>query len=98
MDLFFNQFSTGYDSNKIISDLNLKIKSGEWVGIVGSNGSGKSTLLKSIAKIIPIQTGDLLLNGLSIKDLSTKSAAKLISYLPQKLNPNLPLTFADNCS
>ena len=41
MDLFFNQFSTGYDSNKIISDLNLKIKSGEWVGIVGSNGSGK---------------------------------------------------------
>ena len=92
MELILKQFSTGYDSNKIISDLNLKIKSGEWVGIVGSNGSGKSTLLKSIAKIIPIQSGDLLLNGLSIKDLSTKSAAKLISYLPQKLNPNLPLT------
>jgi len=92
MDLLFEHFSTGYERKKIISDLNLKIKSGEWIGVVGSNGSGKSTLLKSIAKIIPIQSGDLLLNGSSVKDLSTKSMAKLISYLPQKLNSNLPLT------
>ena len=92
MDLLFEHFSTGYESKKIISNLNLKIKSGEWIGVVGSNGSGKSTLLKSIAKIIPIQSGDLLLNGTSVKGLSTKNMAKLISYLPQRLNSNLPLT------
>ena len=41
MDLLFKSFSTGYESNEIISDLNLKIKSGEWIGVIGSNGSGK---------------------------------------------------------
>ena len=92
MDLLFKSFSTGYENNKIISDLNLKIKSGEWLGVIGSNGSGKSTLLKGIAKIIPTQSGDLFFNGLSIRVLSTKNMAKLVSYLPQTLNSNLPLT------
>ena len=92
MDLLFKNFSTGYQSNEIISDLNLKIESGEWVGVIGSNGSGKSTLLKGIAKIIPTKSGDLLLNGASIRVLSTKNMAKLVSYLPQTLNSNLPLT------
>ncbi len=92
MDLFFKNFSTGYENNQVICDLNLKINSGEWVGIIGSNGSGKSTLLKGIAKIIPMQSGDLYLNKFSIKDLSTKKIAKVLSYLPQKINSNLPLT------
>ena len=92
MDLLFKNFSTGYENNQVICDLNLKINSGEWVGIIGSNGSGKSTLLKGIAKIIPMQSGDLFLNKFSIKDLSTKKIAKVLSYLPQKINSNLPLT------
>ena len=92
MDLLFKSFSTGYESNEIISDLSLRIESGEWVGVIGSNGSGKSTLLKGIAKIIPTQSGDLFFNGLSIRVLSTKNMAKLVSYLPQTLNSNLPLT------
>ena len=95
MDLLFKSFCTGYEGKTIISDLNLKIKSGEWVGIIGSNGSGKSTLLKGIAKIIPIQSGDLFLNESSIRILSTKSMAKWISYLPQNLNSNLPITVND---
>tara|TARA_B100000963_G_scaffold209009_1_gene182043 strand:- start:1443 stop:2225 length:783 start_codon:yes stop_codon:yes gene_type:complete len=92
MDLLFKNFSTGYESNLIISDLNLKIKSGEWIGIIGANGCGKSTLLKGISKIIPIQNGDVLFNSSNIKVLSTKEIAKIVSYLPQKINPNLPIT------
>ena len=56
MDLLFKNFSTGYETNKIINDLNLEIKSGEWVGIIGSNGSGKSTLLKTRILIGAIAT------------------------------------------
>ena len=92
MDLIFKNFSAGYESNKIIYDLNLEIKSGEWVGIIGSNGSGKSTLLKGIAKIIPIKNGDIFIDQSSIKLLTTKKIAKLISYLPQKVNANLPIS------
>ena len=61
MDLSLKNFSTGYEDNTIIQNLDLKIKSGEWVGIIGSNGSGKSTLLKGIAKIIPTQNGEILI-------------------------------------
>ena len=92
MDLSLKNFSTGYEGNTIIQNLDLKIKSGEWVGIIGSNGSGKSTLLKGIAKIIPTQNGEILINKSSMKSINTKNLAKIISYLPQKINSNLPIT------
>ncbi len=92
MDLLFKNFSTGYESNKIINDLNLEIKSGEWVGIIGSNGSGKSTLLKGIMKMTPQKNGHIFVNKTSIDSLNIKTLAKIISYLPQKINSNLPIT------
>ena len=92
MDLLFKNFSTGYESNKIINDLNLEIKSGEWVGIIGSNGSGKSTLLKAIMKMTPQKNGHIFVNKTSIDSLNIKKLAKIISYLPQKINSNLPIT------
>tara|TARA_B100001287_G_scaffold128592_1_gene108359 strand:+ start:138 stop:920 length:783 start_codon:yes stop_codon:yes gene_type:complete len=92
MDLLFKNFSTGYESNKIINDLNLEIKSGEWVGIIGSNGSGKSTLLKGIMKMTPQKNGHIFVNKTSIDSLNIKKLAKIISYLPQKINSNLPIT------
>ena len=91
MDLLFKDFSTGYENSTIINDLNLEIKSGEWVGIIGSNGSGKSTLLKGIAKIIPKKNGDIFINKTNINNLNIKKLAKIISYLPQKINTNLPI-------
>ena len=73
MDLLFKNFSTGYESNKIIYDLNLEIKSGEWVGIIGSNGSGKSTLLKAIMKMTPQKNGHIFVNKTSIDRLNVKN-------------------------
>jgi len=92
MNLLLKNFSTGYESKTIISNLNLEINSGEWIGIIGSNGSGKSTLLKGIAKIIPKKNGNIFINQSNIDDLRIKQLAKIISYLPQKINPNLPIT------
>ena len=91
MDLLFKNFSTGYENNTIINDLNLEIKSGEWVGIIGSNGSGKSTLLKAIANIIPKKNGDIFIDKICTEALKVKELAKIISYLPQKINTNLPI-------
>ena len=92
MNLLFKNFSTGYEGNKIIKDFNLEIKSGEWVGIIGSNGSGKSTLLKAIMKMTPQKNGHIFVNKTSIDSLNIKKLAKIISYLPQKINFNLPIT------
>ena len=91
MNLLFKNFSTGYEGNTIIKHFNLEIKSGEWVGIIGSNGSGKSTLLKGIMKMTPQKNGHIFVNKTSIDSLNIKKLAKIISYLPQKINTNLPI-------
>ena len=70
MELIFKSFSTGYTKSTIIKNVSFKLNAREWIGIIGSNGSGKSTLLKGILKFIPTFSGDITLDGISIKPVS----------------------------
>ena len=63
--------------NKILKDISFKCQSEEIIGIIGPNGSGKTTLLKTINGINPISSGDILLNGKSIKEYDEKELKKL---------------------
>ena len=92
MELLFNSFSTGYKKSKIINNVSFKLNTKEWIGIIGANGSGKSTLLKGTLKFIPTISGDITLDGKSIKDFSRNSLSTKIAYLPQQLNNNLNLS------
>ena len=92
MELSFKSFSTGYKKSKIINNLSFKLNTKEWIGIIGSNGSGKSTLLKGTLKFIPTLSGDITLDGISIKDYSRNSLSRKIAYLPQQLNDNLNIS------
>ena len=92
MELSFNSFSTGYKKSKIINNISFKLNDKEWIGIIGSNGSGKSTFLKGTLKFIPILSGDIKLDGISIKNYSRNSLSKKIAYLPQQLNNNLNIS------
>ncbi len=62
---FFNRLRgvKGYEDQKVLDDINLEIKKGEFVGIVGRNGSGKSTLLKLLAGIYYPSAGEIIVNG-----------------------------------
>ncbi len=66
-------YKIGYKNIKILDNLKLNIKKGEYVCIVGSNGSGKSTLLKAILGLVPYSSGLISINCKKSK----------ISYLPQ---------------
>ena len=92
MELSFNSFSTGYKKSKIINNISFKLNNKEWIGIIGSNGSGKSTLLKGTLKFIPILSGDIKLDDISIRNYSRNSLSKKIAYLPQQLNNNLNIS------
>ena len=72
--------------NKILKDISFKCQSGEIIGIIGPNGSGKTTLLKTINGINPINSGDILLNGKSIKEYDEKELARDISFMNQNTN------------
>ena len=71
-------FNYPFDEKKILSNLNLKLKKGEFIGIHGESGSGKSTVLHIISGLIDSYQGDLLLNS-----VKTKKIKGLVSYCPQ---------------
>lgn len=66
--------------NRVLSDINITIRPGEAVGLLGANGSGKSTLVKALLGLIQPTAGNVYLFGQS---LSRKVPWKKIAYLPQ---------------
>lgn len=63
----------GPKSNYVLKDVSLIIPEGKVTAIVGASGSGKTTLMKLLLKFHPVTNGDILYNGLSIKEISAKS-------------------------
>lgn len=73
--------SFGYDAqNKIIQNLSVKIKEGDFVGVIGPNGSGKTTLIKILIGALKPKNGTIKYFEKKIDDSN-----KLIGYVPQKL-------------
>ena len=75
-----------YGTKKAVDDLSLHIQSGEIYGFIGHNGAGKTTTLKSVVGILQFDSGEIYINGKSIKEdpLGCKSD---IAYIPD--NPDL---------
>ena len=81
-----------YGQETFIADLSLAVENREFIGLIGANGSGKSTILKLAAGILKQDAGEINLWGKPIRSLRGKDRAKLISYLPQMLDMNVPFT------
>lgn len=76
--------SFAYDEdNEILKNINLTIKKGESIAIVGENGAGKTTLIKLITKLFDASSGRILINGIDINLYDKKSIYKRISALFQ---------------
>lgn len=75
--------SFSYDKQEILKDVNLKIKSGDFVGIIGPNGSGKTTLIKLILGIVKPKKGKIKVFG---EDINKFNKWDLIGYVPQKIS------------
>lgn len=70
--LEIKNLSAGYDNKKIISDINLSVKNGQSIAIVGESGGGKTTLVKAVTNMCDIYSGDILFEGKSIVNISKK--------------------------
>lgn len=67
-----------------LKDLNVKIKKGSSIGVVGKTGSGKSTFLKQLLHLYPMSTESITINGDSIDTYTISSIRDRIAYVPQK--------------
>jgi ABC-type multidrug transport system fused ATPase/permease subunit len=80
----FDHISFGYDpEHPILTDLSLKIKPGEFVGIVGPTGSGKSTVVSLIPRFYDTQSGTVLVDGQDVRKYKLKNLRDQIGYVLQ---------------
>ena len=74
---------TGYDGKTVLHHVNVTFEPGKITVLVGPNGCGKSTLLKSIVRINPHSSGEVLIGGVSIQKMEQKQLARNVAYLAQ---------------
>ena len=83
-------YKIGDSTLHVLKGINLSVKKGEMIAIMGSSGSGKSTLLNIIGILDELDSGDYNLDGIQIKGLSEKKAAqyrnKFLGFVFQSFN------------
>ncbi|MGG7076798.1 ABC transporter ATP-binding protein [Clostridium sardiniense] len=85
--LTIKNFYKYYKSDKpAVKDLSLEIKGGDIFGFIGHNGAGKTTTIKSVVGILDFEAGEILIDGISIKE-NPIECKKKIAYIPD--NPDI---------
>lgn len=83
----FKNVSFSYDNSnkKILNNFNLKIKSGQKIGLVGHSGCGKTTLIKALIRYFDIDSGEIKIDGKNIQNIKQNSLRSNISLIPQDI-------------
>jgi iron complex transport system ATP-binding protein len=93
--LFFRYGSAHVGTTWAVQDVNLQVKAGEILGIVGPNGSGKTSLLKLLAKIVRPHTGEITLFGKSLESATHREVARQVAFVPQDNQPAFSFSVAE---
>ena len=68
----------------LLNDISFKAKKGEMVAFIGSTGSGKSTLINLVPRFYDVTDGEVLVDGVNVKDLNQNTLHNKLGYVPQK--------------
>ena len=82
----FKSVNFRYENAKgdMLKDISFRISKGEKVGIIGSSGSGKTTIVNLLLRHLDATSGDILINGIDIKEYDIESLREIFAYTPQK--------------
>ncbi|HUR67021.1 MAG TPA: ABC transporter ATP-binding protein [Chitinophagaceae bacterium] len=86
----FRNVNFSYDDAVILDNIDLTIQKGKTIALVGSSGAGKSTLADLVPRFHDVSSGEVLIDGLNIKDYSLRSVRSLMSIVTQE-----PILFND---
>ncbi len=86
----FRNVNFAYDDIEVLKNINLKIQKGQTVALVGSSGAGKSTLADLVPRFHDVTSGELLIDGVNIKEYTLESVRSQISIVTQE-----PILFND---
>jgi iron complex transport system ATP-binding protein len=79
-----------YDDKRVLSNLTLAIKPGEFLGIIGPNGAGKTTLLRLLCNLLSPSQGQVLLDGVPLDSMDSLQVARTVGLVPQEHNMVYP--------
>ena len=85
-DLIFKNvtFSYGTGRSSVLNGINIRLRHGQTLGIVGPPGSGKTTFLNLIPRLFDVSGGQILLDDMDIRDMKIRDLRRQISFLPQE--------------
>lgn len=83
-EIEFRNVSFKYAEKWVLRNINLTIKKGQTIALVGQSGSGKSTLVDLIPRYYDVQEGEVLIDGINVKDLGVKDLRQLIGNVNQE--------------
>ena len=87
----------GYGGKPVLQGLEIEVREGEIVAVIGRNGVGKSTLMKSLIGLVPAMSGSIVYRGEAVELLSAHKRARLgIGYVPQGRDVFPRLTVGEN--
>jgi subfamily B ATP-binding cassette protein MsbA len=83
-DLVYDHVTFGYEDRPVLEDINLTIKKGEMVALVGPSGAGKTTLLNLLPRFYEVSRGAVLIDGADIRDVTLASLRAQIGVVTQQ--------------
>jgi iron complex transport system ATP-binding protein len=89
--LEISQVDFSYFDGLVLEDINLSVKAGDMVGLLGPNGSGKTTLIKLASGILKPKRGEIRLDGNRLTSLSRRFIASKVAVVPQQFH--IPFAF-----
>lgn len=82
--LEFRHISFSYGTHEVLHDVSLYVRKGETIALVGQSGSGKSTLVDLVPRFHDVQQGEILIDGINIKDVQVMDLRGLIGNVNQE--------------
>ena len=95
MEIKAQALSVNYGATRVVNQVSMSIRTGEFVGLIGPNGAGKSTLLRALAGLQVLSSGRVQWDGKDETGISRQERARRIAYLAQKQNADWPLRVYD---
>ncbi len=92
----FRNISKSYKNSKVIKDISLEIRDGEFTVLIGPSGCGKTTTLKMINRLIEPDSGDIIVDGSNIRDVDPIQLRRSIGYVIQQIGLFPNMTVAQN--